>query len=56
MQTKQQKNKKPVYSQINKGNNLQNHIDFLKRTNSNFTLENSTYTAKIITEKTILNF
>ena len=56
MQTKQQKNKKPVYSQINKGNNLQNHIDFLKRTNSNFTLENSTYTAKIITEKTIINF
>jgi len=50
------KTKKPVSNQINKGNNLQNHIDFLKNTNSNFTLENSTYTAKIITEKTIINF
>jgi len=48
--------KKTVYNQINKGNNLQNYIDFLKNTNSNFTLENSTYTAKIITEKTIINF
>jgi hypothetical protein len=56
MQQKQPKNKKPVYNQINKGNNLQNHIDFLKNTKSNFTLENSTYTAKIITEKTIINF
>lgn len=50
------KDKKPTFSEINKGNNLQNHIDFLKKTNSNFTLENSTYTAKIITEKTIINF
>ena len=48
--------KKTVYNQINKGNNLQNYIDFLKNTNSNFILENSTYTAKIITEKTIINF
>jgi len=48
--------KKLVSNQINKGNNLQNYIDFLKNTNSNFILENSTYTAKIITEKTIINF
>lgn len=48
--------KRKVYSEINKGYNLQNHIDFLKSTNTNFTLENSTYTAKIITENTTINF
>ena len=50
------KEKKPIFNQINKANNLQNHIDFLKKTNSNFILENSTYTARITTDSTIINF
>lgn len=48
--------KKKTLRQINMGSNLQNHIDFFKDSKANFTLENSTYTAKIITEKAVINF
>jgi len=48
--------KKPTYNEINKGKNLINHLDILKKANMNFVLENSTYTAKIITEDSIINF
>jgi len=48
--------KKQIYNEVNLHENLQNHVNLLKRNKANFTLENSTYTAKIITEKTIINF
>jgi hypothetical protein len=48
--------KKKVFNEINFMENLQNHLNLLKKRGANFTLENSTYTAKIITEKTIINF
>jgi hypothetical protein len=48
--------KKTTYNEINKGRNLENHLDMLKKANMNFILENSTYTAKIITEDSIINF
>jgi len=48
--------KKQVFNEVNILDNLQNHINFLKKRKENFILENSTYTAKIITETTIINF
>lgn len=48
--------KKPSYNEINKGQNLSNHIDILKKANMDFTLENSTYTARITTDESIINF
>lgn len=48
--------KKAKYNEINSGYNLFEHVEILKKSNSNFTFENSNYTAKIITDKTEITF
>jgi len=49
-------NKKTKYKEINHGSNLFEFVDILKKAKQNFILENSNYTAKIITEKTEITF
>jgi hypothetical protein len=48
--------KKDKYTEINKGYNLQNHLQILKDLKQDFIFENSTYTSKIETNTTVINF
>lgn len=48
--------KRKKITEQNKGMNLQNTLNLLKNFNQDFIFENSTYTAKIITKETELNF
>jgi hypothetical protein len=48
--------KKTKYTEANRGYNLKNHLDILKQLKKDFKFESSTYTAKIETDTTIINF